>query len=324
MTASPFGPPRRAAVVGASGYVGAEVCRWLLGHPALALTTVVSSSHAGRPLADVVPALLGCTDLVLEPLDEGGLASHDVVFLATPHGAAAPLAASLVEAPLLVDCSADHRAAEGWVYGPPELVGDALTGASRIACPGCFATALELALGPLVAAGAVAGPVTVAAATGSTGSGATPSATTHHPLRATNLKAYKPLAHQHHEEVVRLLGRLGDAPDLHFVPWSAPIDRGIFATAFVPLPDGLQARPILADAYAGAPLVRLREGSPEVRHVRGTAFADLSVHQPGAVAAVLVAIDNLGKGAAAQAVQATNVALGLPAAAGLRVPGAFP
>ena len=316
---------RSVCVVGATGYVGAEICRWVLGHPDLELSTVVSASQAGRPLAHVLPGLAGCTDVVLTPFDAAAAATHDVVFLATPHGAAAPLAAQLGSAPLVVDASADHRASPDWIHGPPELVPNELAGGDlRISCPGCFATALELAIGPFVAAGAVVGPVTVAAATGSTGSGASPRAATHHPERMVNLKAYKVLAHQHVPEVLRVLGRLGEAPELHFVPWSAPMDRGIFLTAFVPISPGLSAEAVVVDAYAAQPLVRLRSETPELRHVRGTAFADLAVHQQHQTATILVAIDNLGKGAAAQAVQWANRALGLPDARGLVTPGALP
>ncbi len=305
----------KAGVVGATGYVGAELCRWLLGHPELELAAVVSRSRAGQRLGDVIPGLDGVTDLVLA--DPGALAGLDVVMLATPHGAAAPLVADLADLPVIVDCSADHRHAPGWVYGQPELAREALPGARRIAAPGCFATAMSLAIGPLVPH--LAGPVCIAAATGSTGSGADPKPATHHPERFHNLKAYKVLAHQHVPEVCTFLG----LSSLTFVPQSAPVDRGIFCTAFVPVGE-VDARSIVADAYATAPLVRLRSETPELRHVRGTAFADLAAHQDGGTAVVLVAIDNLGKGAAAQAVQALNLALGLPEACGLLVPGSLP
>lgn len=305
----------RVGVVGATGYVGSELCRWLLDHPRVELASVVSTSRAGRLLADEVPALEGLTQLALEPFDEDRLGALDAVFLATPHGAARPLAEKLGGVPLLVDASADHRHAPGWVYGQPELVGDRLVGATRIAAPGCFATALELAIGPLVYAGLVRGAVTATGMTGSTGSGATPSDGTHHPLRAVNLKAYKVLTHQHVPEVRGLLALLGEAPTLHFVPHSAPVDRGILVTAFVPV-DG-DPQTAFDDAYAGHRLIRRRATTPELRHVRGTAFADLAFTATEGMAVVVVAIDNLGKGAAAQAVQAANVALGWDATTGL-------
>lgn len=314
--------PLRVGVVGATGYVGAEIVRWILAHPALHLSVVVSGSRAGRRLDAVHPGLAGLCDLVLEAFDAGTLARLDVVFLAVPHGAAKPLAAALdaAGAPLIVDASRDHRHAEGWVYGQPEWHGSALRGATRIAAPGCFATAIALACAPFVAAGVVDGPIMVAAATGSTGSGAAPKDGTHHPLRFTNLKAYKVLRHQHVPEIRAFLGGLGTAPELSFVPLSAPIDRGILATCFVPCDPSVDATAVLADAYRDHPLIRLRSGSPELRHVRGTAFCDLAAFREtdpetggtDHVVAVLSAIDNLGRGAAAQAVQALETALDLP------------
>lgn len=303
----------RVGIVGATGYVGGEAVRWLLMHPTLELAAVVSRSRAGERLDAALPGLAGLTDLVFEPFDPVRLAALDVVLLATPHGAARPLVAELDDhgTPVIVDCSRDHRHAAGWAYGQPEWNRESLLGARRVAAPGCFATAIGLGLAPFVHAGVVRGPVNVAAATGSTGSGASPKAATHHPERFTNLKAYKVLAHQHVPEIRGFLGGLGSSPAIHFVPMSAPLDRGIFATCFVPCDPDIDARALVADAYARHPGVRLRQGSPEVRFVRGTGFCDIAVHQQGDTAVVLTAIDNLGRGAAAQAVQALEIALGI-------------
>ncbi|TNE90189.1 MAG: N-acetyl-gamma-glutamyl-phosphate reductase [Deltaproteobacteria bacterium] len=298
-------------VVGATGFVGAEVVRRVLAHRQLTLTAVTSQSTAGKRLADVHPALEGLTDLVLEPFDGAKLSKLDAVVLATPHGAAAPLVAELAGSPLIVDCSRDHRHAEGWTYGMVEYASEALATSSRIAVPGCFATAMALAGAPLVAAGVIEGPARVVAATGSTGSGVKPSAGTHHPTRFANLKAYKVLSHQHVPEVVAFWNTLGDAPKLDFVPISAPIDRGILATLLVTVKPGTHAESIVADFAAKHPHIRLRTGSPELRFVRGTSFCDLSVSQDEDTVAVLSAIDNLGKGAAGQALQCLDLALGL-------------
>lgn len=298
----------RVGVVGATGYVGAEVVRWLSGH---ALEVVpISTSRAGVPLSEVVPGLLGVADMLIEPFSSArGL---DVVVLATPHGAARGLMSELDPVPLVLDCSADHRHAEGWVYGMAEWNAEQLAGASRIAVPGCFATAIALGLAPLAAAGLLDGPIQVCAATGSTGSGATAKDATHHPARFANVKAYKILAHQHVPEVEAFLTGLGGHPMLHFVPLSLPLDRGIFATCFASVPSEIDVGAIYADSYADADHVRIRAGSPELRWVRGTAFCDLSVHRQGDQVAILSAIDNLGKGAAGQAIQCLQLALDLP------------
>lgn len=304
----------RVGVVGATGYAGRELVRWLLGHPHVELAGVASTTRAGMPLASVVEGLLGVTDLVLEAPGPW-LTDLDAVFVAVPHGKARPIIDELGSAPLVVDLSRDHRHAPGWVYGLAEHARHTLPGATRVAVPGCFATAISMAVAPLVGAGVVEGPVSICAATGSTGSGAKPLATTHHPERFADLRPYKVLQHQHVPEIRTLLAGLGDVPALHMVPVSAPLDRGMLATCFVPVGDA-DATAIVRDAYAGAALVRMRQGV-KVRHVRGTAFCDLGVYQDHGMAVVISAIDNLGKGAASQAVQCLNLALGLPPTAGL-------
>jgi N-acetyl-gamma-glutamyl-phosphate/LysW-gamma-L-alpha-aminoadipyl-6-phosphate reductase len=307
-----------AGVVGATGYAGAELIRHLLAHGRVELRAVVSRSRAGTAVSQVFPALHGFTDLVFEAFDAARLADLDVVFLATPHGAAAPLVQALERAGAkrIIDLSADHRHADGWVYGQAEWHASQLPGAKRIAVPGCFATAISLSLAPFVAGAHIAGPVQCVAATGSTGSGASPSITTHHPERLVNLKAYKVLGHQHTPEVTTFLRGLGAFERLDFVPLSAPIDRGILSTCFLPLTqpmDTASLQAIVTKAYAGHPMVRvLDRASPELRHVRGTGLCDISVCSEGGAAVVIAAIDNLGKGAAAQAIQCLNLSLDWP------------
>jgi N-acetyl-gamma-glutamyl-phosphate reductase common form len=313
----------KVGIVGATGYTGSELCRWVLEHPRFELAVAVSGRFAGQPLGSAVPGLAGCTSVVCSSFDEVALSRCDAVFFAVPHGEAAPLAARL-ESPILLDLSTDHRHAPGWTYALAEWAAEELRGARRVAVPGCFATAITLSVAPFAARGAVTGPVCVAAATGSTGSGATPTAATHHSERFANLKAYKVLEHQHVPEITTALAALGQRVELLFVPTSAPLDRGIFATCFVPIADGLDAAAVLSEAYGRAPLVRIRSGSPELRHVRGTAFADLAVYRAPGHAVVLAAIDNLGKGAATQAVQALNLVAGLPPETGLLRAAALP
>lgn len=322
-------PSVQASIVGATGYAGAELLRLLLGHPAIALRQCISTSRAGQRLDAVHPGLSGFVDAAFEGPEDLDLDDLDVLFLATPHGAAGPWVerAEAADVPLVIDLSADHRHAPGWVYGQAEWHRALLPGATRIAVPGCFATAISLALAPFVAEEQVPGDVQIVAATGSTGAGATAKAATHHPLRFTNLRAYKILEHQHVPEVEGFLGGLGPVGRLHFVPLSAPVDRGILATCFFRPPEPLDAeaaRALLDAAYADHPLVRVRDDGPELRHVRGTGLCDLSVHVDGPQVVVLAAIDNLGKGAAAHAVQNLNLALGLPASLGLGAPPCLP
>jgi N-acetyl-gamma-glutamyl-phosphate/LysW-gamma-L-alpha-aminoadipyl-6-phosphate reductase len=311
----------RVAVVGATGYVGSEVVRVLLGHPFVEVAAVVARNRAGVRYDAAVPALLGCTDLTLSDLDPAALAAFDVVMLCLPHGVARTLVPDLEAAGVhrIIDLSNDHRLSPDWVYGSPEWSAEKIFGASRVAVPGCFATAIQLAYAPLVRAGAIRGKsVQVCAATGSTGSGVSPARGTHHPERAVNLKAYKVLQHQHVPEVTAMWSRLGVAPRLDFVPLSLPVDRGIFATCFAEVDPELDLGALFREAYGDKPAIRLRDDSPELRHVRGTGFCDLAVHREGDCAVVLAAIDNLGKGAATQAVQCLNLCLGLPATAGWR------
>ena len=321
----------KIGVVGATGYAGAELVRLLLGHPDAELVAVASRGRAGQRLDAVHPALLGCTELVFDAPDPDALAALDAVFLAVPHGTATELAAALdaAGAPRIFDLSADHRHAVGWVYGQTEWHARDLRDARRIAVPGCFATCIELALAPFVATGRLHGAARVVAATGSTGSGATAKAATHHPERFVNLKAYKILAHQHGPEITTFLRRLGAFDALHFVPLSAPVDRGILATCFLQLDAGAPQdtaalTAFLAEQYADHPGVVVRSGTPELRHVRGTARAHLTVHADGAEVVVLSAIDNLGKGAAGQAMQCLNLSFGLPIDRGLQAPALLP
>jgi len=324
-------------ILGASGYGGGELLRWLSNHPAVKTLRGTARSHAGKPFHALHPNLRGLVEGTFEATpDWAALAQSPapVIFSALPHGelgklwpeiAEAGAAHGLLEKLRVIDLSNDFRLDEGWVYGLADYRPERMKGATRIANPGCFATALQLALLPL----AQWRPpfVAVTAATGSTGSGAAPSDTTHHPTRAHDFKAYKMLSHQHEAEVLRTLAGAGwDAP-LSFVPQSAPMTRGIFATIQVPLPAGQTADSLKAHFeafYADRFFVRVVEGSPRVAATLGGAFADLSVAAKGRHGVVLVAIDNLGKGMATQAVQNLNLSLGLPEWTGLRVAGGWP
>jgi N-acetyl-gamma-glutamyl-phosphate reductase len=315
-----------AGIVGATGYAGAELTRLLLAHPMVNLEAVISRSRAGERLDSVHPSLLGFTDLRVSGFDAAALAPLDVVFLATPHGTATALASDLKTAGCgqIIDLSQDHRHTKGWVYGQAEWHRDQLPGAQRISVPGCFATAISLALAPFVSSGLLSSPVQCVAATGSTGSGVQPSATTHHPERVLNLKSYKVLRHQHTPEITTFLQGLGAFERLDFVPISAPVDRGILATCFVQLPPSTDPVALLQQAYSDHWAARVRDAPPELRHVRGTGFCDLWATRHGDTVVVQAAIDNLGKGAAAHAIQCLNLSHSWPLQSGLSQPPALP
>jgi N-acetyl-gamma-glutamyl-phosphate reductase common form len=341
----------RAAIFGASGYAGGELLRLLLDHPKAEPVAVVSRSQAGEPVSSVHPHLSRLTDLAfvgeLPRTSEG----TDVVFLAGPHGYAAGVAPALLDSGVpVVDLSADFRLKEAasferfygappegfsrrgeFVYGLPELFRDQIAGSRAVASPGCFATAAILGLAPLWKDGLVSSDasVSVFAITGSSGAGVTPTPTTHHPRRASAFFAYATDGHRHLPEIEESLSAVGPPAKgrLVFQTHSAPLVRGIFVTATVPLARALaveELRRTYERAYGREFFVRLVGGSPDVAAVKGTNFADLGLAVDGSVAKVFVALDNLVKGAAGQAIQSMNLMFGLPEPTGLKMTGVFP
>ena len=300
----------RAAVAGASGYAGGELLRLLLGHPDIEPVVLAAGAQAGEYVGDVHPHLPSLAGERFVATTPEALRGVDVVFLALPHGESSSLD---LDAPLVVDLASDHRHADGWVYGLPELHRDAIKGATRIAAPGCYPTAVSLALAPLVRAG-LADDVVVVAASGTSGAGRTgPRASD----AIGDLTAYKVTTHQHTAEIATTLG----AP-LSFTTVLAPMARGILATCTA-RSDATEAELREALAYAGEPFVHLLpEGRwPHSAATIGSNACHLQVATDGSRAVVVAAIDNLGKGAAGQAVQCANLALGLPETAGLTACG---
>jgi N-acetyl-gamma-glutamyl-phosphate reductase len=346
----------RAAVVGGSGYGGGEMIRRLLLHPEVELVRVASVDYVGEPLSAAHPSLEGATELVFEELaPRDAVAGMDVVLLGLPHKVAAQKVPELADSSTarVVDMSGDFRlrSAESYeryykqkhpcperlaqfVYGLPELNRERIRQSRFIASPGCFATSVELGLLPLARAGLLSGVVHTQGITGSSGSGVAPSATTHHPVRAGNLRTYKPLEHQHLPEIEETLAAAGArALQLRFVPISAPLARGIFATSFVELPEEWtedRLRKLYEDAYAGEPFVRVpRKRLPEVAAVSGSNHAEVGLAVGPAVggkrtATLFCALDNLIKGGAGQAIQNMNLALGLPETLSLEDTGPWP
>lgn len=340
----------KVAVVGAAGYVGGELLRLVLQHPAVSEVMATSRSQAGRAVADVHPGLAALTEARFAGLTAGEAArGMDVVFLSLEHGESSRVAAEVFDAApgLVVDLAADFRVRDLRLYekyyGPhqaPEFVtrfayaladvqGTALQGATALAVPGCFATAAQLALFPLRAAGVVGIP-SLFAVTGSSGAGVHPRPTTHHPARANNLFAYSVLQHRHDAEVLQAWRSWAEAPSAtgRLMTHSGPFVRGIHLTlhATVALAAAAHVAELYAGAYAGRPFVRVMNQPPELTHAVGTNDALICAMGDGASGEVqvMVALDNLIKGAGGQAVQAMNLALGLDESAGLRLAAPFP
>ena len=334
-----------AAVAGASGYAGGELLRLLLAHPDLELGALAAGSSAGQPVTDLHPQLPQLADRVFVATEVAALAGADVVFLALPHGASAALAAQLPDSAVVVDLGADHRLASAqdwarfydtpyagpWPYGLPELFRDGLAGAKRVAGPGCNATAITLALGPLLAAGLVEPQDLVAqTVSGTSGAGraAVPAQLASEVMGDTS--AYKVAAHRHTPEVRQSLRALaGTDVTLTYTPTLAPMPRGILATCTArTTATAGQLRDALHAAYDAEPFVHVL---PEGRFPRPAATAgsnacqlQVAVDADSGRAVVVSALDNLGKGAAGQALQCANLALGLPEAAGLSAAGVSP
>jgi N-acetyl-gamma-glutamyl-phosphate/LysW-gamma-L-alpha-aminoadipyl-6-phosphate reductase len=345
----------KAAVMGGSGYGGAELVRRLLAHPDVELVRVGSVDFIGERLSDAHPTLEGATDLRFEKLTAEQIANGvDVVLLGLPHRVSAVEAPKLVAAGVrIVDLSGDFRLKSAasyeryyggphpspsllgtFVYGLPEQNRDAIRKAKWVASPGCFATTVELGLLPLARAGLLEGEVETVGITGSSGSGVAPSAGTHHPVRAGNLRTYKPLSHQHVPEIEETLAAAGARSfALRFVPVSAPLVRGIFATSFVRVRASTtldELRALYTEAFAGEPFVRIpAKRLPEVVAVAGSNYAEvgLELGPPSGgtrIASIFSVTDNLIKGGAGQAIQSMNLMLGLDERTTLEDTGPWP
>ncbi len=345
----------RAAVAGASGYAGGEILRLLLAHPHIVVGAVTAGGNAGELLGVIHPHLTPLADRRLEDTTSEVLAGHDVVFLALPHGHSAALAGQLPDGVVVIDCGADFRLespdawgsfydtphAGSWPYGMPELAAgtqgkqrEALVGAKRIAVPGCYPTAVSLALAPGLAAG-VLDPedIVVVAASGTSGAG---KGLKPHLLGAEVMGSMSPYGvggvHRHTPEIEQNLSRAaGSDVTISFTPTLAPMARGILATCTARLSPGTdpgRVRAAWEQAYAHEPFVHLLpEGAwPRTADVLGSNNVHLQIAVDERVGRVIVvaAVDNLTKGTAGAAVQCANLALGLDETAGLPRTGVAP
>jgi N-acetyl-gamma-glutamyl-phosphate reductase len=346
----------RVAVVGASGYTGAELLRLLGGHPGLTVSVVTSEKSAGAPLSAIYPHLASLGSLRLEALDPDGIAKRvDAAFLALPHTKSmGPAAAFVAAGRRVVDLSADFRlkdpaAYQRWyatphaashllkeaVYGLPELRRAEIRTARLVASPGCYPTAALLQLAPLAAEGLIeSGSIVIDAKSGISGAGRSPALPYHFPEAHEAIEAYKIGSHRHipeiEQELTGLQTRMGPVT-VTFTPHLVPMNRGILSTAYCRLRTPMTTEALRVryqDFYKAEPFVRLLESTQAVNpgHVRGSNFCHLGVTADTRTGWVvtLAALDNLVKGAAGQAIQAMNLMLGLPEEQGLAAPGLFP
>ncbi|MFP5377675.1 MAG: N-acetyl-gamma-glutamyl-phosphate reductase [Acidimicrobiia bacterium] len=330
-------------IFGASGYTGAELLRLCAGHPDLTVALATGDRTAGTPIAALYPSLgAAYPGLVLADPDPAGADGLDLVFLALPHGASQSLVPDLRKrVGAIVDLAADFRLRDPalyptWYGGPhtaPELLGQfafgipelfrpELAGARLVAAAGCYVTAAALALAPLVRAGAVeADGVIVDAASGVSGAGRVPKATSHFAAVDGDFVAYGLLDHRHTPEIEQATGAT-----VLFTPHLAPMTRGILATCYARPASPADPLEVLADFYAGEPFVTVGPDSPSTKATAGSNRALLTARRDPRTGwvVVLCALDNLVKGASGQAVQCANLALGLPEATGLPLTGLYP
>jgi len=342
----------RAGVVGATGYAGAELVRLLSGHPGAELAAISSVSFEGKPLSEVYPAYYHLCDMVCGTQSEV-VEKSDVVFAALPHGLSQELAAECyANGKVFIDLGADFRLENEeeyneWyggsyvrpdlhalaVYGLPELFRENIRGKKIIANPGCYTTAVPLALAPALRNGLIQKEGIIAdCKSGVTGAGRKPSQNTHYPELNEGMSAYKVACHRHTPEMEQSLSHVAGAPvKVTFVPHLLPVNRGILATCYAKLADGAtmeQIRKAYHDAYDSEYFIRLLPQGREadIKNVRCSNFCDISLHVDSRTDTFIAisAIDNMVKGAAGQAVQNMNLAFGIEETAGLKLfPPAF-
>jgi N-acetyl-gamma-glutamyl-phosphate reductase len=301
----------KVGVIGARGHTGAELIRILRNHPQIELALAGSRELAGQP----VPSLDG---LQFESIGPDKIANRklDGLFLALPDGAGGPWTDGLSNDTVIVDISADHRFDDDWVYGLPELHRDKIAGARRIANPGCYATALQLAIAPFT--DWIEGSPTVFGVSGYSGAGTTPSPRNDPENLRDNLIPYRLTGHNHEREGIRYLGHR-----VRFMPHVHPVFRGLLVTAHMPLaaPTSVEAAHAeLVAMYEDEPLVDVQEAIPTLRdgtELTGVLIGGMTVSEDGLGLTVVAVEDNLLKGAAVQAVQNLNLALGIPETAGI-------
>ena len=318
----------KVGIIGGAGYTAGELIRLLINHPAVEIAFIHSTSNAGNAVSDIHGGLIGETDLRFS--DSYDLSAVDLLFLCSAHGQSRkfweenPLPATLK----VIDLAQDYREEScGYVYGLPEVNRKRIAQTVRLANPGCFATAIQLALLPLAANGLLKSEVHITAITGSTGAGVKPGATTHFSWRNDNISVYKAFEHQHLIEIRRTLKMLQPsfADDVNFVPMRGDFARGIFASVYTESDlTAEQAVELYKSYYADAAFTFVAEREIDLKQVVNTNKAIVRVAKYGNKLHIVSVIDNLLKGASGQAVQNMNIMLGLDEKLGLNLkPSAF-
>ena len=343
----------KVSIIGASGYAGEELIRLLHGHPHAEIVHLTSERHTGEKISKLYPHLTHIYDNILDSMEDVHrmAVDSDVLFIALPHGHAMKLVKAIADLPVrIIDLGADYRFAdtsvyEAWyhvphtdpeaerVYGLAELYRDAIRGAHLIGNAGCYTTAGILALTPLVQEHLVQmDSILVDAVSGASGAGRTPKESTHFPEFYDSFTAYGAVSHRHTPEIEQALSeQAGEPVTINFTPHLAPIVRGILATCYARLADGVTEEDVdaaFAAQYADEFFIRLlgRGAYPSTKYVRGTNYCDIAWHIDPRTHRVIVfsAIDNLVKGAAGQAIQNMNIALDLDERTGLDLVPMYP
>ena len=314
----------KVGIIGGAGYTAGELIRLLVNHPEVEISWVNSESNVGNRLADVHQGLEGDTEMLFT--DAPALDEVDVIFLCSGHGASVKyLDGKQLPANLkIIDLSQDFRdESAGFVYGLPEVNRERIKNTNRLANPGCFATALQLATLPAVTAGVVDGEIHVTALTGSTGAGVKPGSTTHFSWRTDNISTYKEFTHQHLIEIGRTLklsSPKGEDVVVNFVPMRGDFARGIFASVtFDTDVTEEELVKIYEDFFKEEPFTHVIKRPLDLKQVVNTNKALVHVEKHGRKTLITAAIDNLLKGASGQAVQNMNIMYGLDEKTGLRL-----
>ena len=318
----------KVGIIGGAGYTAGELIRLLLNHPQVEIAFVHSSSNAGNPICQVHGGLWGETTLCFA--SDYNLSEIEVLFLCSAHGKSREFwqENTMPEGLKVIDLAQDFRdESNGYIYGLPEWQRERIKGATKIANPGCFATAIQLALLPLASAGVLRDEVHITAITGSTGAGVKPGATTHFSWRSDNMSVYKAFEHQHLIEIGRTLRTLQPSFDdeLNFVPMRGDFARGILASVYTECDlSAEEAKALYKEYYGDAAFTFVADGAIDLKQVTNTNKALLSIAKHGNKLHVVSVIDNLLKGASGQAVQNMNLICGFDEKEGLHLkPNAF-